>query len=244
MSLIDLAGELKIPRASAFRIVKALAARGYVTQPKHDGLYVLGAKFLALGGGYTLFSSLREIANPFMYEAATATGQTVQLGVLFEYQVMYIEQIRVTNALTLAVPTYQPYSVNLSAGGKVLVAHLGEDQQSDFLANAILLRNTPKSIVEKTAFAREIERVRKQGYAVDDEEFAQGVRCVAAPIFDAAGGVVASFGVTGHVLEVTDERISHLIELTVSAAMRVSKAFRSEWPRRSRPPTDGPDHGL
>jgi DNA-binding IclR family transcriptional regulator len=225
VSLNELSTALEIPRASAFRIVKTLMTRGYVAQPKHDGLYVLGASFLALGSRSLIRSNLSEIANPFMYELAAVTGQTIQLGVLFEYQVIYVEQIRVAVSLTFAVPTFQPYAVNLSAGGKVLVAFMDDDRKSKFFENATLARNTPKSIVDKAEFARELEKVKKQGYAVDDEEFAQGVRCVAAPVFDGQGRNVASIGVTGHILEVTDLKIEQLIKQTVSMAKRLSFAL-------------------
>lgn len=228
VSLNDIAGKLKIPRASAFRIMRALIERGYVARPKSDGLYVLGARFLALGGGLSSFSALNEIANPVMYELASLSGQTVQLGVLFEYQVMYIGQIRVTDALTLVVPTYQPYPVNLSAGGKVLVAHLDDQRRPDFLENTVLGSNTPRSIEDKAVFAAELKKVKRQGYAIDDEEFAQGIRCIAAPIFDRTGRNIASIGVTGHVMEITDAQIPHLIKQTVAAAKQLTNALDSK----------------
>ena len=205
--------------------MRTLLARGYVAQPKHDGLYVLGASFLALGSRSLIHSNLSEIANPFMYELAAVSGQTVQLGVLFEYQVIYVEQIRVAISLTFAVPTYQPYAVNLSAGGKVLVAYLAKARQLEFLENAALIQNTPRTITDKAAFVHELQKVRKQGYAIDDEEFAQGVRCVAAPIFDSHGKNVASIGVTGHILEVTDRKIGQVVKQTVAAARRLSHAL-------------------
>lgn len=228
VSLNDIASKLKIPRASAFRIMRALIERGYVARPRSDGLYVLGARFLALGGGLSSFSALNEIANPVMYELASISGQTVQLGVLFEYQIMYIGQIRVTDALTLVVPTYQPYPVNLSAGGKILVAHLDDQRRADFLANTVLASNTPRSIEDKAAFAAELKKVKRQGYAVDDEEFAQGIRCVAAPIFDHTGRNIASIGVTGHVMEITDARIAQFIKETVAAAKKLTNALGSK----------------
>ena len=205
--------------------MKSLMMRGYVSQPKHDGRYVLGAKFLALGSRSPVHSNLADIANQFMYELAALSGHTVQLGVLFEYHVMYIDQIRVATSLTLTVPSYQPYAVNLSAGGKVLVAYLAREEQLNFLENATLTSNTAKSIVGKAAFAEELKRIKKLGYALDDEEFAQGVRCVAAPVFDSHGKNVASLGITGHVLEITDRKISQLIKQTVSVARRLSSAL-------------------
>lgn len=225
VSLIEVAKKLKIPRASAFRIMKTLMMRGYITQPKHDGLYALGARFLALGSRSLIHSNLSDIANPFMYELAEVTGQTVQLGILFEYQVMYIEQIRVSNSLALTVPTYRPYAVNLSAGGKVLVAYSAQEKHLELLDSVIFTRNTPKTIVDKATFADELKKIKRQGYALDDEEFAQGVRCIAAPVFDRRRKNVASLGITGHILEITDRKISQLVRQTVSEARRLSNAL-------------------
>jgi DNA-binding IclR family transcriptional regulator len=221
----ELAETLRLPKVSVFRIMKSLEARGYVNHQGRSGLYVLGAKFVSLGSAISRDANLSQIANPYMFELARKTGQTVQLGVLFEYEVMYIDQIRTTDSLTLIVPTRKPFAVNTSAGGKVLVSHLAPGRMREFLDNTVLEANTPNAIVDKELFYQELLGVRKRGYAVDDEEFARGIRCIAAPIFNSSGENIASLGITGHTQEITDAKMGGMLEYTLETARNVSAAL-------------------
>ncbi len=226
ISIKELSNGLKIPSVTVFRIIKSLESKGYVyKQQNNRGKYVLGAKAVSFGSVVTKEANLSQIANAFMYELARKTGQTVQLGVLFEYQVMYIEQIRTSDNLSLIVPTRKPFAVNISAGGKVLVANLGEKRLTEFLANAVFISNTPNSIIDKTEFSKELTKVKAQGYAIDDEEFARGIRCIAAPIFNSAHENVASLGITGHTQAMTNELFDEMIKTTKEVADKISKAL-------------------
>ena len=225
LGIKDIACSLKIPKVSVFRIMKSLEFKGYVHRQDRSGLYVLGAKVVSMGNAVSQDANLSQIANPYMFELARSTGQTVQLGVLFEYQVMYIDQIRTTDALTLIVPSRKPFAVNTSAGGKVLVANLGEERVKDFLENTLLEKATPRSIVDKRRFHQELVSVKKQGYALDDEEFARGIRCIAAPIHNSKGETIASLGITGHTQEITDEKMPGMLNSTLQIAGKISAAL-------------------
>lgn len=225
VAIQELAASLKLPKVSVFRIMKSLEARGYVHYQGRPGLYVLGAKIVTMGSSVSRDANLSQIANPYMFELARETGQTVQLGVLFEYQVMYIDQIRTSDALTLIVPTRTPFAVNTSAGGKVLVSHLDTARQEEFLDKTVLDATTSKAIVDKRQFRKELTKVKKQGYAIDDEEFARGIRCIAAPIFNSAGENIASLGITGHTRAITRDSIPGIVSQTREMAHRISAAL-------------------
>jgi DNA-binding IclR family transcriptional regulator len=225
LGIKELSASLKIPKVSVFRIMKSLESKGYVYNQGRSGLYVLGAKVVSISNAISRDANLTQIANPYMFELARRTGQTVQLGVLFEYQVMYIDQIRTTDALTLIVPNRKPFAVNTSAGGKVLVSHLEPERLEEFLENTSLEANTPKAIVDKQQFHQELLKVKKQGYAIDDEEFARGIRCIAAPVFNSAGENIASLGITGHTQEITDDRFDRMRQDTLQIAAKISAAL-------------------
>jgi DNA-binding IclR family transcriptional regulator len=221
----DISERLKIPKVSVFRIMKSLEAKGYVNNQGRSGLYVLGAKIVSMGNAISRDANLSQIANPYMFELARKTGQTVQLGILFEYQVMYIDQIRTTDSLSLIVPTRKPFAVNTSAGGKVLVSNLEPERMQEFLEKTILEANTQKAVVDKRQFYKKLIRVKKQGYAVDDEEFARGIRCIAAPIYNNTGENIASLGITGHTREITDEKMQGMVNDTLGIANKISAAL-------------------
>jgi DNA-binding IclR family transcriptional regulator len=232
-SIRKLSDSLELPRVSVFRIIKSLEAKGYVLNQGGQGRYILGAKIVSMGSRISRDANLSQVANPFMFELARESGQTVQLGVLFEHQVMYIDQIRTSEALTLVVPSRTPFAVNTSAGGKVLVAALEDSRLQEFLENIILESNTPRAIVDKEQFRLELLRVRKQGYAIDDEEFARGIRCIAVPVHNSAGQTIASLGITGHTRELTDQRLPALRQATLRTAAKISRSlgYEGERPR-------------
>ena len=224
VTIQEVTEKFDIPRASAFRIFRTLESRGYLVNTDKSFRYITGPRVLLLGNRITHEENLRQISNPHLYRLANETKQTVQLGVLFGYRVLYIDQIRTTTASDLFIePTGTPFEVNISAGGKVMVALLPPEKRADFIAHAELASPTVKSVTDRDAFARHLVQVASQGFAVDDEEFAVGVRCVAAPIRDANGACVASIGVTGHISRLTDEALPGLIKATTAAASAISR---------------------
>jgi DNA-binding IclR family transcriptional regulator len=225
VSYKELANNLNIPKTSVYRIVKTLESRGYVYSPGTEGKFALGAKTISLGGSNREIAHLRQTANSFMYELANKTGFTVQLGVLFEYMVMYVEEIRTEKTISVIVPTGTPFPVNLSAGGKVLVANLPEDKREEFLNYTVLQANTPNSITDMKEFRLELTKVREKGYALDHEEFARGIMCIAAPVFNLNGVTIASLGITGHESTYEHRNKQDLIYQTMESAKKISFAL-------------------
>lgn len=226
VSLQQISDSLSIPKASVFRIVRTLSSRGYLVEVTGEKRFVPGPKILILGSRITKEQNLRQISNPHLFALAQDTRHTVQLGVLFGYRILYIDQIRTTSATDILIePTGTPFEVNISAGGKVLVAFLSDENQADFLDHAVLASTTQYTITSIQEFKRELDLVRSQGYAIDHQEFAIGIRCVAAPIFDSHGACVASVGITGHISKISEDTLPSLIERTKEAALNISKSL-------------------
>lgn len=229
VSVNEMANDLKIPRSTAFRIVKTLEESQYVHNVTSRGDYILGARVMSLAYGDNYLRKARQIANKYMYELANKSRQTVQLGVLFEYDVMYLEQINANARLSVVVPSETPFPVNLSAGGKILAAYLPEKQRTELVDRSSFAANTVKTIVSKGAFLAELDRVREKGYAMDDEEFAEGIRCIAAPIFGPDGNCEFSLGITGHVSEIGgSDSIQFFTNAVVETSAHISRALGFE----------------
>lgn len=229
VSVNEVSKELNIPRATAFRIMRTLENWGYVHNSNGRGDYVLGTRILKFGYGIGHGDErirLQQIAGPYCFELAQATGQTVQLGVLFEYEIMYVEQTVATSELSIAMPNETPFPINLSAGGKVLASALPDERIRDLLENGKFPRRTENTITDPALLGEEIRRVRDQGYAIDDQEFAVGIRCIAAPVRDGNDDVVFSLGITGHVNEINDSSLGGLIEKVIGMSEKISGAIQ------------------
>jgi DNA-binding IclR family transcriptional regulator len=225
VNISSLARQLKIPRSSVFRIIKTLEKRGYVIDVDNIGGYILGSSIISLGAQSDYVATLRQTAGPHMYELAKTTGQTVQLGLLFEYEVMYVDQIQASGALSVSVPSEKPFPVNLSAGGKVLTAHLPQERIEELLRYTVFSANTPRTITDKEEFRQELVRVCQTGVGFDDEEFARGIRCLAAPVFNNQGRNILSIGITGHLSEITDTALPDFKDKVIATAKRLSRAL-------------------
>lgn len=224
----DIATDLDIPVATVYRTIKYLCWRNYLKETNNgDGRYILGSQIISLAHQLTLQRDLIHLAKPFMRELAAKSNQTAQLGILQNHQVMYIEQALPTQPVNIIAALRTGIPVNVSASGKVLVAHLPEGERRAFLSQATLAPNTPDSIVNLEQFEQELRQVVAQGYGLDREEFARGIGCIAAPILDYRGHVGAAIGITGHINDYLDpEHIQKLIQLVMGAAEKISNSLR------------------
>lgn len=224
----DIATDLDIPIATVYRTVKYLCWRNYLKETDTgDGRYLLGSQIIVLANQMTLQRDLIHLAKPFMRELAAKSGQTAQLGILQDYQVMYIDQALPARPVNIIAALRTGIPVNVSASGKVLVAHLPENERRAFLRQASLAKNTPKTIVDLEAFEQELQQVIAQGYGLDREEFARGIGCIAAPIRDYRDQVNAAIGITGPISAYLDpDHLQELIRLVKKTAEQISESLK------------------
>lgn len=218
----QIATDLEIPLATAYRIVNYLSSRNYLKQ-QGEGEFYLGPQILLLSHIADRQFDLINQAKPILNELASKTGQTAQLGVIQDFGVVYIDQALPSKPVNIIAALRTVIPVNLSASGKVLLAHLTPAEQGYFLQNTHLVAQTPNSIVDTDAFKQELERVRECGYAFDHEEYARGIGCVAAPIWDYRGQVIAAIGVTGRIDDYgDDDNKNRIVHLVTNAARQIS----------------------
>jgi DNA-binding IclR family transcriptional regulator len=224
VSTKEISAELGIPIATTYRTVNYLCNRNYLREnPDLEGNgYSLGAQIQILADHITRQFDLISVALPSMRRLAAQSEQTVQLGILQEHQVIYIEQVLPAKPVNIIAALRTGIAVNVSASGKVLVAHLPPQEQNDFLEKAELEPRTKRSITAIEQFRDELLQVKKQGYATDNEEFARGIGCVAVPIRNSRGQVIAAIGITGHSAEYTGNNWRNTSQLVRDAGRAIS----------------------
>lgn len=225
VTIKEISVDLGIPSATTYRTVRYLCRRKYLkeNQPAEGG-YILGPQLLYLAQLITRQSNLITEAEPIMRDLAARSGQTTQLGVLQDSGVIYIQQLFPATPVNIIASLRTVISVNVSACGKALVAYLPPSEQNHFLKNAKLPAQTSRSIVDLDQFRLELAKVKDCGYALDNEEYARGIGCAAAPIYDYRGQVVAAIGITGHIADYNNaEKREYLIQLVKDAASEISR---------------------
>jgi len=210
LGVTDLSKRISVNKATVYRLLSTLASRGYVELDPEVKKYRASLGIVKLGGMILNRIELGIEAGPALKELAQRTDESAHLAVLSDGEAVYIDR-EVSKSL-VAVKTELGMQVPLhcSAIGKAMIAFLPEDELQQIIDRRGLPGFTDKTITSLAKLKRELSSVRKQGYAVDDEEYTVGVRCVAAPVWSHRGEVEGSIGVSGPSNRVTLERIPEI----------------------------------
>jgi len=223
LSVTELARRLAMPRTTAFRVLKTLCAEGMIEQ--QNGGYRAGAGLLRLGLEALQAVELRSLAAPILRQLAQETGETAHLAVREGSQMLILEVSDSPNPLRVASRPGALVSIHCAATGKAMLATLPADELHDLLSGLELAPRTQNTITSVTGLAWEVEAIRQRGYAVDNEEYHDGVRCLAAPVRDAHGAPVAAIGITGATVRFTKRRIPEVARAVMQAAKSLSSAL-------------------
>jgi DNA-binding IclR family transcriptional regulator len=222
LTLAEIKREVGLHPSTAFHLLRTLTLRGYLYQDRVTKTYRLGAKVLHLAASGWREKQLVDTAAPVLERLAARTGFGAHLAVREVDHAVVIARADGARSPCLVERVGDPRPLHCSASGKALLAFLPESERQRLVAGLRLARNTPRTIVERAALEREIRRIRLGGYAVDDEEFAAGVRCVAAPVLGAAGEPVAAVGVLAPAHRCARARLPALARVVVDAARALS----------------------
>jgi DNA-binding IclR family transcriptional regulator len=226
LSSTELARAFDVDRGTAARLLSTLEGTGYAERIDGNGRYRIAAtKVIALYGQVEGRLEIVELATPILAELRDATNETANVSVLVEDQMMYVVLQRSRASVSAANAPGRRVAIHCSAIGKAYAAYLRPERVGEILARQGMEAYALRTIATPAAYLAHLERVRQLGYAVDDEETEFGMRCVAAPVRNYAGGVVAALGISGPSTRVTLERIHAYAEPVVVAARRLSLAL-------------------
>jgi DNA-binding IclR family transcriptional regulator len=225
LPLEDIAKETRIPRTSVFRLLNTFEALGYVEREPIHGVdhWLLGLKLLCLTNSKLSRLDIRKEVRRIMEDLADRTDEFVQLGVFYQGKVMYIDHVKRLKPLAMYAELGSQLPINVSAAGMVLAAALDDKELDQLLEEETFPKHTPKTPTKSNELRKMLKKVRLQGFAVDDQQYAIGIRCISAPIFNHNGHVIAAINITGSLLSMTDERIDTLVGQVKAAAEEASK---------------------
>lgn len=201
LSVSDVAQKTNLSRAAVRRLLMTLVMLGYAESDGH--LYRLKPRILRLGYSFLSSSSLADIAHPILQRVAEALHEAVALGVLEGQEVLYIAHYGVRRVMSVGVSVGTRLPAYCTSGGRVLLAALPETDLREFLAKVTLRPMTSKTITEKEALAAMIEKVRREGYALVDEELESGLRSMAVPVRSRQNVVVAAMNTGVHAAQLS-----------------------------------------
>jgi DNA-binding IclR family transcriptional regulator len=226
LRVTEIAAELDLPRSATYELVHTLRVHRAV-DITGAGEVVLGSKLFKFGSAYADSVDLAKIAGSAAQAARMRAGETVQVAILDGAHVLYIAKAESSNALRLVSAVGRKLPAQCTGLGKILLASLDEEEYARVLGEIEWVSLTPKSITDPAVLERELELIRGQGWAFDDCESNQDVRCVAAPVRDRTGSVVAAMSVSILATRMTRSRKAELRNIIVAAATDLSASLGS-----------------
>jgi DNA-binding IclR family transcriptional regulator len=223
LGVTELAERLGLHKSTVHRFLVNLEAGGLVERNGRTARYRLGLRIFELGGLVLQQMNLWDEALPFLEGLVRESGETGHLAVLDGGEAIYIEKVEARRALRIPSAMGRGYPAHATSLGKALLAGLPPEALRRLVAERGLAGHTPNTITDLDVLETELQRVRDRGYAVDNEEYDDGLRCIGAPIHDHTGQVVAAIGIGGPVTRVTPARLAPLAELVMAAARGLSR---------------------
>jgi IclR family transcriptional regulator, pca regulon regulatory protein len=220
LTLAEVARNTGLTRAAARRFLLTLAELGYVRAD--GGRFSLTPRVLDLGHTYLSSLTLPEVAQPHLRELVEQVHESSSLSVLDGNDIVYVAREPTRRIMTVAIAVGTRFPAHVTSMGRVLLADVAPDALDAFLDAIELEALTAQTLTTEDAIRAEIERVRRQGYAIVDQELEQGLRSVAVPVRDQRGRAVAAVNVSSHATRKTLEGIRReLLPPLRAAAARI-----------------------
>lgn len=223
MRLQDISQQVGIHASTVLRFLKTLMDQGYVGQHPQTSHYYLTMKLCRLGEEIKSHFPFRSIVRPYLERLSADWKESTFLAVEQNREVVYIDAVdgpdhmlRTLQRIGRAAP------LNSTGVGKCILSEFDDSALKALIAERGLAAPTPKTLVEEGALRSELARIRESGFAVDDEECELGVRCVAAPLRDFTGRIVAAISISGPVHRMDQEKMQKLEEAIGATARRIS----------------------
>jgi len=210
LSLSEVAQEVGLPTSTAHRLLTTLQNERFVRFDQERSTWLVGVQSFRVGSAFVRSRDIAAIARPFMRRLMEQAGETVNLAIYDRGEVVYIAQVECQKAMRVVSGPGARALLHASACGKVLMAHMNESDACRIYMGQELRRETPNTLTTIDALRREMAAIRNRGFAIDNEETAVGLRCLASLIHDEHGAALAALSVSGPTARITDGRLTSL----------------------------------
>ena len=222
-TLTELAAALDQSPATLYRILVTLAARQMVESDPAEQTWHIGPRCFQIGSFFLRRTSLVERARPYLRRLMEATGETANLGIARADQVLFVAQVETHATIRAFFPPGTQSPLHASGIGKAMMAAYGDARLDALLKRAPLTGYTATTLTDPALLRQDLQATRTRGYAIDNEERTEGMRCIAAAIFDAPGEPVGGISVSG-----PSSRMNAAVMATAGALVRAAAAEISQ----------------
>jgi len=226
MAISELAEKVNLNVSTVHRLLSTLLVKGYIEQEPETSRYKLGLKLFTMGKTALYAKDLQTIGRPFLEELVQRCNETANLAILDGRDVVYIDQVESNNMVIVRmfakVGSRGP--AHATASGKMLLSHVEESKFDKLFKDVKLEQYTNETIADLDILKKELQRIYRQGYAIDLGERDEHVRCVAAPIYNHEGKIIAAISLSGPNTRITNYYLNNeLVDIVINVAKKMSK---------------------
>jgi IclR family transcriptional regulator, acetate operon repressor len=228
VSVAELTELLGIDRSSAFRLANTLKRRGFLTCPSGRKEYILGPAIWRLSHRYDWSNMLVMVAHPHLKLLANQSGETAHLAVREGSQALFVDHVTGNHVIAVSGQVGELVPLYCTAHGKALLADLTAQQLRSLFGSAPLKAYTKQTVVSVERLVKTCTQIKIQGFVTDEEEYQEGLRCIAAPIRDHDGVIIGSMGISAPAVRFPMERYAACIEQVIGAAQGINRVLSSQ----------------
>lgn len=216
--------DLNIPKATAFRILSTVSKWGYIEKTEDSEKYILGKSFIKLGSKVSSETDIAVIAAPFINELAKVVGESINLGILYEGEILTIYNAKGEDFYLISklIPVSP---LNCSSMGKLYLSKLSTDELNEYFNSNKPQIRTINSVSNLEGFLKLKEEIEREGISFDREEYEYGLTCIAAPIKDTNGNLIAAISVSGPTTRLQYKGIDSLKKKITNTANSIAKSY-------------------
>lgn len=212
MRLQDISEQANIPASTALRLLNTLATYGYANQDTDTMKYSLSLKFALIGSVVASHNNIRNTIHAHLRQLSITSGESCCLAIEEQMEVVYIDTVDgPDNMLTITQRIGKRAPMHSTGVGKAILSDFSEDKLNQFLKIKGLKKLTDKTIISPVMLVEELNILRQRRYCLDDQECEVGARCLAVPIRDYSGKVIAAISISGPIVRMTHDKIDRLI---------------------------------
>ncbi len=230
LSLSVVAQEVGLPNSTAHRLLTTLQNERYVRFDNERSVWMIGVQAFRVGSTFVRSRDLASIARPYMRRLMELSGETVNLGISDRDEIIYLAQVETQKMMRAIAGPGGRAAMHCSGIGKALLAFMNREERERLLGNLQWHRETANTLTSVEAFERQLPTIAKNCYAVDDEENAVGLRCVAGVIFNEYAEPLAGLSISGPTARLTDARLPALGGLVAGIADEITSELGGRRP--------------
>lgn len=222
MSLTELSEATSLPPSTTHRLLTTLEAERFVRPDPNGGQWRIGVAAFYVGAAFARSRDTLSLLRPYLRRLMEMSGETANLFVESDGEAVCIGQVESRHAMRAITGVGGRVNMHSAAAGKVLLAHMPSERRAKFVR---FHKMTDRTITSERSLQEELDKILQNGFAIDDEEHAIGLRCVAAPIFNEFRETVAAISISGPSARIPDQRLKALSEMVGKAAVEATRDF-------------------